>query len=53
MGKKVRYSFSLITYLDVLGFRNLIKQKTAGEISRLLRILKETTKSDSRGLGCC
>lgn len=46
MGKKVRYSSSLITYLDVLGFRNLIEHKTAGEISRVLRILKETTKPD-------
>lgn len=48
MGKKVHYSFSLITYLDVLGFRDLIERKTPGEISRVVRILKEKTKPDDK-----
>ena len=46
MGKKVNYSYSLITYLDVLGFRDLVEHKTAGQISQIIRILKETTKQD-------
>jgi hypothetical protein len=46
MGKKVSYSFSIITYLDVLGFRDLIDNKSAGEISRIVRILRERTKPD-------
>jgi hypothetical protein len=46
MGKKVTYSFSIITYLDVLGFRNLIVNRSAGEMSRVVRILKERTKHD-------
>lgn len=39
--KKVNYSFSLVTYLDVLGFQKLIEQKSAGQISRLIRIVKQ------------
>ncbi len=48
MGKKVNYSFSLITYLDILGFRDLIQHRTPGEISRVVRILKEKTKPDEQ-----
>lgn len=42
----MKYSFSLITYLDVLGFRDLIRNKTSREISTIVRILKEKTKPD-------
>jgi hypothetical protein len=38
----VSYKPSVITYLDILGFRRLVGQKTAGNISRILRIMKET-----------
>ena len=33
----------LVSYVDILGFGELINTKTAGEISRLLRIFNETT----------
>ena len=32
----VSYKPSVITYLDILGFRRLVAQRTAGEISRIL-----------------
>ena len=37
----VRYQPSLISYLDILGFKGLVAEKEAGEISRILRIVKE------------
>lgn len=40
--KPVKYVRSVVSYLDILGFRNLIDTKTAGEISRILRILAES-----------
>lgn len=40
---KVEYEPMLVSYVDVLGFGELINTKTAGEISRLLRIFNETT----------
>lgn len=46
MGKKVSYDLAVISYIDVLGFRNLIDTKTAGEISRIVRKLKERTQPD-------
>ncbi|MBZ5494178.1 MAG: hypothetical protein LAO76_24910 [Acidobacteriia bacterium] len=46
MGKKVRYDLAVISYIDILGFRNLIETKSAGEISRVVRKLKERTKPD-------
>ncbi len=46
MRKKVNYVRSVVSYLDVLGFRNLIKERSAGEISRLLRVLAKSVKPD-------
>ena len=40
--KKVRYVRSIVSYLDILGFRELIKTRTAGEISKIVRILAES-----------
>jgi len=40
---KVKYEPMLVSYVDILGFGELINTKTAGEISRLLRIFNETT----------
>jgi hypothetical protein len=40
-GKKVSYQPSVITYLDIMGFRGLVTERSAGEISHTLRILKE------------
>jgi hypothetical protein len=54
MGRKVEYTQSIISYLDVLGFRDLIDNKSAGHISRIVRILKEKAKPDqeiSKGNG--
>lgn len=39
--KKVNYVPSVVSYLDILGFSELIQTRTAGEISRILRILAE------------
>jgi hypothetical protein len=37
----VHYSVSLVTYLDILGFKDLIRTRSAGEISRIVRVVKE------------
>lgn len=44
----VRYSLHLITYLDILGFREVIKHKTAGEISKMIRLVREAAAPDSQ-----
>lgn len=44
--KKVRYVRSVVSYLDILGFHELIRTRSAGEISRILRILAESVKPD-------
>jgi hypothetical protein len=38
----VNYTRSIVSYLDILGFRELIERRTAGEVSRILRILAES-----------
>ncbi len=44
MGKrKVEYEPMLVSYVDILGFGELVRTKTAGEISRILRVFNETT----------
>jgi hypothetical protein len=40
----VQYAVSLVTYLDILGFKDLIRTRTAGEISRIIRIVKEAVQ---------
>jgi hypothetical protein len=45
--KHVEYTHSIVSYLDILGFRGLVKTKSAGEISRILRILAESARPDS------
>jgi hypothetical protein len=42
--EKVKYTRSVVSYLDILGFRDLIETRTAGEISRILRILTESVE---------
>lgn len=42
--RKVKYSKSVVAYLDVLGFRGLVKKSRAGEISKLIRIVKNEIK---------
>jgi hypothetical protein len=43
----VRYTRSIISYLDILGFRDLIESRSAGEISQILRILAESVEPSS------
>jgi hypothetical protein len=45
--KPVRYRRSIISYLDILGFRDLIESHSAGEISQILRILAESVEPNS------
>lgn len=43
MSKKrdVQYENSLLTYIDILGFQELIEKKTANDISRAIRVVRE------------
>ncbi len=45
--RRVEYTRSIVSYLDILGFRELIETKTPGQISRILRILGESVQPDS------
>ncbi len=45
--KPVRYTRAIISYLDILGFRELLETQSAGEISKILRILAESVEPDS------
>jgi hypothetical protein len=40
----VKYERSILTYTDILGFRELVATKTAGEISRAIRIAREVVQ---------
>ena len=40
----VSYAISLVTYIDILGFKDLIATRSAGDISRIIRIFKETLR---------
>jgi hypothetical protein len=42
--QSVNYTRSIVSYLDILGFRELVETKKPGEISRILRILGESIK---------
>jgi hypothetical protein len=35
--KPVEYVRSIVSYLDILGFQELVESKTAGELSKLAR----------------
>ena len=39
--KRVRYQRSLVCHLDLLGFKQLVQQKSPGEISRVLRLFSD------------
>ena len=43
--RKVNYETALITHVDLLGFRSLVKTKTPGEISKVLRLFTEAVGS--------
>ena len=44
----MQYRRSLFTFLDILGFRELIRTKTPDEIGKLLTQLREHTKPDDK-----
>ena len=44
--KTVSYEPHIITYLDILGFQEIIATKSAGFVSRLIRIVQTATRSD-------
>jgi hypothetical protein len=44
--KTVQYKRSIVSYIDILGFRDLIESRPAGEISKILRILAESVEPD-------
>ena len=39
--RRVNYERSILTYIDILGFREMIATKTAGDISRSIRVVRE------------
>ena len=39
--RRVEYEQALVTYIDILGFGELIQSKEAGEISQILRVFTE------------
>jgi len=42
--RTVQYQKAVISYIDILGFRDLIDSRSAGEISKVLRILAESVE---------
>lgn len=42
--RHVEYEIGLVTYVDILGFRELIDAKMPGEISRTIRVVKEAVQ---------
>ncbi len=48
--RRVRYKRSLICHLDLLGFRELIRTKKPGEISKMLRLFSDAVKPLTRGV---
>jgi hypothetical protein len=40
----VRYSIALVTYIDILGFKDLIATRSAGAISRIIGVFKKTLR---------
>src|SRR5208282_6288773 len=44
--RRVAYKTCLVTYFDILGFRSLLRSETAGRISRILRVVKESSRRD-------
>jgi len=42
--RPVNYERSILTYLDILGFSDLIENKSAGDISRSIRVVREAAE---------
>jgi hypothetical protein len=41
MSKPLSYCTAVITYIDILGFQNLLDSETPGRLSKMLRLLRE------------
>ena len=39
--RSISYERSILTYIDILGFRDLIRTKTPNDISRSIRVVRE------------
>lgn len=48
--KQVRYETSLVCHIDLLGFRQLVRQRTPGEISKVLRLFSEAVEPVESGI---
>jgi hypothetical protein len=46
MANIVKYKVAIVSYLDILGFKNIVGTRSAGEISRIIRVFKEATQPD-------
>ena|ERR1039458_9816092 len=44
MKKTVLYEEALVTYLNILGFRELVQTESAGRISRTIRLVRDALK---------
>lgn len=42
--RPVNYERSILTYIDILGFSELISNKSAGDISRAIRVVREAAE---------
>jgi len=42
--RSVSYEKSILTYIDILGFSELITNKSAGDISRSIRVVREAAQ---------
>jgi hypothetical protein len=42
--RSVNYESSILTYIDILGFRELVTTKTANDISRSIRVVREAVE---------
>lgn len=49
--RPLRYSPHLVTYIDILGFRELIEKKSPNFISRAIRQVREITVPDVQKIG--
>lgn len=42
--RPVNYERSILTFIDILGFSELIANKSAGDISRSIRVVREAVQ---------
>ena len=47
MTKEVNYHRALVTYIDILGFRDLVNDQKAGVITRTIRLVRQAIEPDS------